>query len=486
MKKNFKFLMVAAAAIAMIGCAKDNGGNNGTTPEGPKGVKTYATVAVSQDGSVTRAEPTGEWNKADGNEAVLKTVNLYVFNANNQLEQVVSIDPVEGSKTFETVNGAHTLIVLANEPAAMALKTAALVTVKKVEEEGGTASLYSDFLTATELEFDNQAEFEAAVMNATTGFFMSNVDEKAIAVDFKVPTTDNQTPNDDIEIGIGRAFAKLNVSWDDVQPSAAGSGTISALEYLVLNNPVKMYGPQHFDNGVYKSYFHDADLDADNYYDWAATAWNLADETESAYIPENTNKQIVLEGERTAIGVKATFKPGTFYEAALDASKGYVDATWAANSHFFRIKDIRNATKSGTTYTGGEWVSGIYFKEKPTVEAAKKALGLDVLNDADPVEWHAPIATPDVYEGDYVVYEYEDASCYYYLGLERPKGTAPAKYNVARNDYFWVNINSISDCGEPTLGKAIPDDTTPVSVNVKIKAEIKLKPWNPVIQNGNL
>lgn len=457
MKKNFKFIMFAAAAVAMTGCAKD--GANTPAPQ-PTGVKTYATVTVAQ--AATRANPTGNWNDATSNESNLNTVDLYVFNNNKQLEQVVAFGAGETSKTFETVNGNHTLIVLANSPAVVT--GAVLVSLKDIEGGAtGPATLYSQFVELTKITYADQADFETAVISAPDKFFISNVDTQ-VEVNFLVPTETNPTPNTDIDIAIGRAFAKLNASWkSNVQP-ANDASQVSAMDYTVLHNPKTMYAPMHFDNGTYKSYYHDAAYAGANYYDWSA--WNSADESKPTYIPENTNKQVILEGERTALGLRASFEPNPCYKAALDGSNNFEAEAYGAGNNFWRIKDLRNGSTS--------WVTGIYFNAKPTVAAAKKALGI-AFAEANPVE-----------STDYECYEYTGGYCYYYLGLERPTGTAPAKYNVARNDYFWVSVDSIQDCGEPTLDAATPDPTDPVSVNVNITAKISLKPWNPVVQSGHV
>lgn len=463
MKKNFKLIMFAAAAVAMIGCAKD-GGKTPTTQ--PTGVKTYATVEVAQTSSpVSRAIPPTDWSDATANESTLHDVKLYVFNDNKQLEQVVTIPIVEKSATFETVNGPHTLIVLANSPAAVTGAT--LVSLKDIESGAtGPATLYSEFLSATKIAYADQAAFEAAVISAADKFFITNIDTPVV-VDFLVPTDSEPNPNADIDIAIGRAFAKLNASWANTVQPANDDSEISKMEYIVLHNPKTMYAPQHFDNGTYKSYYHDAGYVAANYYDWAGTAWKLADASASTYVPENTNKQVILEGERTALGFRASFEPDPCYKSTLNSSNNsFQNETYGAGNSFWRIKDLRNGVSS--------WVKGVYFNAKPEVAAAKKALGI-ALADANPVEGT-----------DYACYEYENGYCYYYLGLERPTGTAPAKYNVARNDYFWVSVDTVADCGEPTLDEATPDPTTPVSVSVNITAKISLKPWNPVIQSGNL
>lgn len=507
MNKNIKFIMAAAAAIAMIGCARD-GGNNGPKTPAPGTEPSVATVTVTQD-VATRAEGVAGDFAANPTESSLKQVDLFVFDSNKQLEQVVSfttsdLAAAEPTKSFETTNGLHTLIVIANQPAWMKTNVAAFVSLndKKLETpKAGNITMYSDFLTATTYPaWTDQATFETAmgVGNTTQGLLITSVINGQTAIggandfeyEFEVPTelTPNPTANN-ITINLGRAFAKATADWDNIQPTDA-SGTVSQLEFAVLNNPVKSYGAQHIENGIYKAAWHDLGITyvPTNYYDWVdgagvpATAWKVANGAANAtYVPENTNPQI--EGHRTAFGFKATFAPAAVYKTTLASAAATgdyeVDGTWAVGASFFRIKGLKAI--AGVPASAIGW-KNVYFSSKPLQSDAtqmaviRKALGYTAA--------HQAIANP-VEGTDFAVYEYVNSACYYYLGLE-DENKPVATTNVGRNEFFWVNIETIATIGEPTLTDATPEPTTPLTVPVNITAKISVQPWVGVNIPGNI
>jgi hypothetical protein len=528
MNKKIKFMMVAAAAIAMIGCAKDGGKNNGPKEPAANTVKTLATVAIKKAPG-TRADGT-----ATGDEVKLNEVQLFVFDANKQLEQIQDLTSVIGqnpqSKSFETTNGLHTLIVLANMPAWMKTSVDGLTSLKEYEADPVTnpqVSMYGDFLTATTFPaWTTQAGFETAMgIGQTQGMFITSVVDGKYAIGalypsagtyydaanaannknsfdytFAVPTETNPNPEaNSITINLGRGFAKAEAEWNsvgfdftadtDADTNNDTYGSLSKLEFAMLHIPNKSYGPQNIVNNVYQGAYHALGLSYTpaNFYNWAESddtagvvfenpeKWNIADVTNNnnfTYIPENTNPSV--EGHRTAMGFKGTFVPDNIYKTTLAGSAATGDyendGSWAAGSDFYRIKGLK--TIAGVPASAEGW-KNVYFSAKPdasvTAQMAviRKALGYTAA--------HQAIANP-VEGTDFEIYKYTNAACYYYLGLEdvtKPVG----KTNIGRNEFFAVQINRIQTIGEPTLIDATPEETEPLTTPVNITATIKVQNW---------
>jgi hypothetical protein len=534
MNKNIKFMMVAAAAIAMIGCAKEGGENNGTKAPADNTVGTIATVTISNKVAMgTRAAGLPEDFVANGDETTLEQLDLFVFDANKQLEQIISFDetdltPSAGvypAKSFETTNGLHTLVVLANQPAALVTAVAGLKTLKESDkgaQDELDPTMYSEFLTITTLSgWDSQTDFVAAVQGATSGLFMTNVIDTREAISsvygndfnsfdytFEVPTDATPEPEEnDIKINLGRAFAKATVDWDDVQPTQNVSnlkpgaeeaqvkvGKIEDLEFVLLQNPTSSYAPMHIDNGTYKAALHDVSLySATNYYNWTYNPlpgeWKTADAADAnqVYIPENTNPD--FEGMRTAFGFKGNFTPTVVVKNTLagNATTGnyVINDAFAENSTFYRIKIKAEIEGIVPAAAVGTWVD-IYFDEKPDYQVpAQQAAIMKALGYTAPQAMSSSTVKP-VEGTHYEIYAYEDGASYWYLGLEASDKASALKYDVARNEFFWVDITTIAGLGEPTLEDAIPEPTTPLIVNVDVKATITVTDWVPVNIQGNI
>jgi hypothetical protein len=471
MKQNFKFILVAAAAIAMVGC--DQANNQTEEPAVEKGSKTYATVRITQN--ATRAE--NDWAAASDSEADLNDAQLFVFNANDELESITEL-ATTGVTPFETYTGEHTLFVLANIPDALAGDITAFITLAEIEEskeaaENGEGELITDPATSLEtFKEKTLALADKAAIATYTGandFFMTNFGDEEVVMDFVAPEDEDDDVND-VAISLGRAVAKVSMLFITSDENTANNvimpaeGVVSGVTYKVINNPNTMYMAQHFDGTVVKTPYHDVQGEtpvAANYYetDYVTAAVVASAPETGIYIPENTNGTVVREGEISALMIK-----GTFTATAVKNADG-TDGTVEAGQDLYRIIDLNKNKEYKTFYVAS-----------PDLAVIKDALGLAFV-DPDPIE-----------NTNYTIKKWTAGLCYYRLPLMNDAYTEgdPVRYNILRNDWFRVDINSISDIGGNSESDVTPPDPTPVTVPISVNATITVQPWTPVNQGGNL
>jgi hypothetical protein len=484
MKQNFKFILVAAAAIAMVGCTNEKG-----TIEEPafeQGTQTFATVRVEQK-SATRA-----FADDDTNEGNLADARMLVFNAAGNLESVTTLT-VGGTTKIATFTGEHTIFVLGNVPTTMGAVIDGYTTLaeKTAAEKAGNpistaATTLADFKGYT-LPLATEAAIKDLSSTTTNKYFMTNYGDKELVLNFVATTEENLTAND-FEVELGRAVAKVSMAFitgaeegNVVQPD---NGTLTTVSYKVINNPDKMYVAQHFDGAVYKTPYHDnlikeeqgvVNWGAANYIETAyvTASSNLATPTSHIYVPENTNASSVKYGEASALMIKGVF----IAKEAYDGDGVVVENYSNTSKDLYRIYDANI----------GQDLPKFYTTDELTKKEVRTVLNFTTGQD-DPVAYDATDEDADEPgEYDYILYFWDDGICYYHLPLDKGeiKGT-PLRYNVQRNDWFNVDIDSISDIGKTSEEEATPDPWKELDVAINVTATITVSDWTPVTQQGNL
>jgi hypothetical protein len=476
MKQNFKFIMVCAAAIAMVACAKEQAPVTEQGKEAAQGAKTYASVRILQSAPATRA-----YSEDTSNEKAVANAYLFIFNELNELESVNELTELDGDpNTIETYTGSHTLFVWANVPAA--LKTEidgfmSLATMTEDEVDGQATSL--DTFRALDLDLANEDGVLAITSASNTGagdqFFMTNVGTSELTKTF-VSEEGGDVAGNDVAIDLGRAVAKVSMVYNSataVQPKGKDAdgnpvalGTFSTMAYEVHGNPITMYAAQHFVDGVNTTPFHnEASVTLTNYFTTAQVlaATTKADPETCTYIPENTNKAkedtgSVAKGEQTTLIIEAAFVP----TASLVFDKDGGAGTYVPGEAFFRIKDTSTGNYLNNFYT-----------ESPTLSTAQTALG-------NPT---AALGT------NFTIDEWSTGKCYYRLPIQDLNKGLPIRYNILRNYWYRVDITSISGLGDAiktnvVIGEEDKDEDAdePVGIN----ATITVKDWTPVDQEGQL
>ncbi|NDV66567.1 Mfa1 family fimbria major subunit [Bacteroides sp. 224] len=525
MKMNFKYVMMACAISAMgFASCSDNENIEGSNelPSVVEGEKAFAQVNLKFEDTKTRAN----YAPATATPEEMKIYNgaIYVFNSNKVLQQVVEFDPSNTTLVdangvyqcrFETTTGKHYFLAVANAPAfTIPLGTHIDAMDQYIQDINRTKfetyidpknALYTGavkgdgfFMTSGVEMFDKTySQIEYAELNveaATEAEIIADVKDKKNFID----------------IYIGRAMAKveafvaLEAKDKVVIDEAKANGTVVAakFKYGVANNPDAMYffpyfGGENMFQSPYHYLFNTTSM-PDNY--WPAlhsttdfptpsgTSTNyvqpnymnnngelvnvadfkaLADQTylscKPFYAVENSNK-VPTYGNSTLLSIETVFIPSKLVTSVADGVP--TTATNTAEVTFYRIR-----TKEVLAGEKSKYIDTFFFTNELDAQAyAEHAAGLNLKKE------------------DYELMKYTNGFCYYIVPLEDTKKGHPECYDVVRNHYYEVMINSIIACGynkpggdEDTEKKDPLDPTNPF-----MHANIIVKNWVKIDQSEDL
>jgi hypothetical protein len=475
MKKNFKFIMVCAAAIAMVACAKDQAPVNEQGSEA-QGVKTYATVRLVQGGAATRVD--GNAPDASTAEATVNDVTLFLFNSDGELESVNTFNATElgaKEKTIATYTGEHTLFVWANVPESLTDDVVAFVSRAEKAADLTITAPATKLTTFKGLELPLT---ETVVDGIATGsdFFMTTVDSDYVTKDFVAEPEGGDIVANNITLNIGRAVAKVSMAVSATGENQPAEGTVSSLKYKVVNNPKSMYISQYFDGGVAKTPFHDKLVDVNDYFattTYKGAADDLTTPDTHIYIPENTNKTGTDEGEVSALMIQGVFTANEVY-----AGDGAGPVAGTGGQSLYSIVDEKGVAPARYER---------FYSASPNLDVIKAVLGFagettELVDKADTVEG----GSKEGQAPHYSIMEWTNGECYYRLVLKNPGKGSPQSYDVLRNDWYLVDIASIDDIGGVDEASVTPPPGQDVDVPVSIQATISVIPWTAVNQTGNL
>lgn len=425
MRNYFKSALLASAFIVgFASCSNDDeigGADLGDA------VQTMVQVAITQSGPATYAT-----EGATGPEKEVKNIKLYIFNKNKVLEAVENLQ-TSLTKSFKLTTGMHYFYAALNTPDGLLAANAVTI--------GMPMNTFEKVITG-EITYGK-------LTNATTGFFMTNVDKEPVAKDL-IKTTD-PTANP-VTIKVGRAMAKVNAAFAPLSEIGGGKLDRTTVQYKIRNNPKKMYFMPVYEANVLKTpFFADVTpVPESNYFPNGEylTMGNSFATTTPSYAVENSNA-IPREGNSTHLMIKGKFVPEKSYN-----KDGGGEANGAAlNGDFWRI------------IKGGVF-SDKFYREQPTttVVAGGKAL------------------------------KYDGGVCYYALWVaDNTQTNATAKYTVKRNNFYKVTITSVSGPGGNSEdgdgdgdGGAITEPEEELDAETQIQATIEILPWNVIDQSGGI
>ena len=452
MKMNFKYVMLMAATLVLglSSCSKDDETSGSKVPTGAKSAK-LSVVLVDGGSPVTYAAPSGDTDPATQEESRVVDGSLYIFDAKTDALEAVS-DSLTG---IQLTPGTKSVYFIGN--AADAANGGGVVA-----PSFALGTTLTDFLDASK---DGIADIEVLTQQKADPsgyYYISNVGA-AGTINVAAGVTSNMTLN------IGRGVAKINIEVPSTvaQPS---TGKLSNTTYTIYNNPVETYLIPHYDaNGQVQTPFYaeTAPITTSNYFN--AASGLPTDGTVASYAVENAHAAPLM-GNSTYALIEGVFEPGTTVDANGTATN------YTSGDDFYRIQYIETDV-NGDVHDRGFY--GKFFTVAP------------VTGDAEYTNAEGAKPGP-TFAGtvDAKVVTYTGGKCYYYLYIGDPKETDDvAKHTVERNKYYYLTINSISDCGLDALDNPTSPSGTPniaPATNSYLNVTFSVAPWSVVGGAGGI
>lgn len=456
MRKSNLFVMLATALtlnLCLTGCSNDNEPVSGVITSGkptameltinaPRTPQTYAT----DDGNATDAEIEMKTvtvliysETAVGSYILEKSASL---NRSDFESSLISPDTyvLKDASKITTTTGSKKLYVLMNYPGTLPAVGSPLTSLSNLEYGLGAA----DDLSST-----------------SNGLAMSSVEEKTTTLVTEGDAGYNT--NNKVTISVKRMVAKVTVQ-ENITRNGTGDiesegGILTKLQFAIGHANKKIYAFQNkvgaspiivqdpnWNSYVIGDFFDISDysLNSSEYLpvdDTSSSVLNL----KTVYAPENTAATYNVDGDNlTYISVRAQYQPAFFSDGNGD-SKG-------ANSG--PVKTFYVISKTDGTV--------LYF---------------DDLNEAN---------TYGTNIGATVSAPYTNGICYFRAYINKngtPDGNIPgsaaAKYDVLRNNYYKATVSSIKAPGKPTDQGKVTEETSLI-------CNITVQPWFVVNENHDL
>ena len=576
MKMNFKYLSMFACAALIAGftSCSDNNENEGTDPD-VTAEETTMTISLKSMGAQAGTRAISEY-PATNEESIIYNAKVYVFNSNKVLQQIVDmeVDPAklsadktttEAKKEFKTNVGNKYFLAVANltpssttnVPLGTSLDNLVQI-IENLNQAKFTSFIDPGDATATAIDINQMGSTKKTGFLMTSGVNLvegSPTWYKAIDyVEREIVTPDDPRfpANNSVSIYIGRAMAKTSVSMEKSIVNAATKtvnvyqkktngklvGSIGDLQFVLTNNPVKMYyfpffgTLQRFQTPEWQFYdgtavpqmywpaLHDQALADPTPGGAAATKFGtlggpnegfdykpvlLGEKGTQAnllkstfYAVENTNNYPTY-GNTTIAQIRAKFTPDN--DAKADAG------TWAADGTYYRVWWQIDAVTGD-----GEWISipnvtdgsgNITVNNEHKNFWTSEAEILKFFSVDDGTGTMRPRTVQELVDDlGYQIIEFKGGICYYMIPLRntylqsdpsQQKGNENIVYSVVRNHYYDITVTGITDSGYPAPGggpgpgeETEPEDPLDPEESQYIQVRIEVKPWVWVKQSEEI
>lgn len=461
MKLN-KFFIAAAAATMLFSCSKEQGTENPVA-----GQDTYAGISVSFPKMVTGRAVTSDPN-ATAAEQVVTSVGVYVvdnnsgamhskvftgseFQAGTGTGNYPNTELYYLTTALKTTTGEKSIYVVLNPTATVEAEIAA-----KRGTAFSTASIAAD---------------ETAFVNGTTDMVMSGSAASMVTLGVVDATAALAAP---VAITVQRNTAKVAVTYNSTVTggtfSLAGStGTASDLQFAMITTAKNSYLVQQLAAGQ--------------------TVVSVANVRTPGYSVE----PLATNAYWSTVAAPATYKAVTVSTTANTALAGFyvlenVNATNLVGNTTAAIIKAKIAPADGKVVTGynttdgtrtlGNYVAGedFYVKKSDNTVWSEAAYDAAIVTGGDMSLTAAHFSKP-----------YVAGESYYRIWVQNDSGVK----GVLRNNYYVMQVNSISGFGSPTVPGVDPEDPTkpedpkkPIDEDAYISVSISVKAWE-VIPSGH-
>ena len=458
--KTSKIFMTTLVALTMAACSNDNDWVD--QPSNPDVIApdAYASFSISiPHASKTRAVSTDPGIAA---ENAVKSLHVFIYDAESPNTPTVAEFTVAGGTLTQKPAGSSTWV------------TSQPVSTKKTDKYiFAGVNLNAEivnYITSNGLGAFSYKDFTQEITklaDQTNGFVMFNSAYPTLTPAADLYEKKSEAENNHITISVNRVTAKAAV-FQSQSFVVNGGGTMTDLKFGWRNLNKKFYFIQDNRDTLIKDYnwanYTAEDFtrgtDAINVYASAdvPTSFSYATENAFQYISGTSNVDAA-----TFISVSGVFTPTNIISAKINPP------TVAAD--FEIIVNPKPADKTFFVVRTADGVAN-YFIDGPTAE---KFAELCVANTPQ---------MPSI-NGAYLLSEntYSNGLCYYHIFVNGDAVTPQAPYNIYRNQYFKININSIQAPGNPSDNF---DRGEPIKPNSWIGVDIQIIPWEVIEEDHDL
>lgn len=465
----FLSLAVAYLLPTITSCKNDDSPFNWTVTSENK----TATVQLRLNVEETRA---GEMSTTAEN--AINKVTVHVFNEQSKLETTKTVTLTSGTNTvnFEVSPGLKTLYVVSAK--------------SNVNPSVGT--LLADY--------ENQPLTSSlANLKTTDGFVMVGRSEEQQVM---VSTSQDNLPASNIfNIKLVRLLAKAQVKCTNVDGSAFGitfgDASFKAIQLnermMVVNNGSDVF-TQYVDgnnNGTYDSY----SLRENAEYVNAVTSGFTAEGCE--YMSENIVSQ-PKSGNTTFLSIRFATTPAKYYTYnSTNSSIEISEETPAASTTYYAvgINDKANGVVDYALDLSTKHI--ITFENKQDADNYVASLNNGISSTMTVSQTDAPLmkasrADEGTPTSQFEVLTFTDGYVYYRVNIAHKETSGDSErnvYKVMRNNFYKVNINSVSSLGFSTEALLRPTNAAAVldaQGHSWISASISIAEWDEVNQNVDL
>lgn len=399
------FATVLLAATLLPSCSSDPNPLGYLNVTGDKSDNGKSYIQLDLNAALTRA--TDDRNATDDEVAISK-VDIYLFNSNNVLEDILYDVPVnDNSKvTVQITSGKKTIYAI----------TANKILTPKSE--------------STISEFENEI-FNSELSNLKTdnGFVMVGKSEAKDVVDTKSPI--NLPETNKFSISLTRLVSKVqlklskNLTFNGFESIRKSDMSFRAFQ---INKEMRVVS-----NGYdLQSSF--ADEDNDGTYDTYSNQTDDYIAVSSEFSPNNcqyVTENIVanpLTGNTTFVGVRIQMTPQKLYVVS-EYNSSIKDNYSPCDFYVISLVDKNGNIMDFYTGISGEVLC------YDTQESAENAMYLNYLT------------APEGYS--YQILEYKDGYVYYRINIAEGSGDSK-RYKVVRNKFYKIELTGVSNFGVPS------------------------------------
>ena len=452
--KTSKMFITIVTALAMASCNNDKEFAN--QPELEMQVpEAYASFSISiPHTSGTRSVTTRSTEPGTDAENIVKSLHIFIYDKEAPFTSTVAEFSV-AANTLQQAPG----------------NTSQWITTRPVNTKKADKYIFAavnlnteivDYITSNGLGAFNYKEFTQEVgklADQTNGFIMFNENYPNITPATNLYEDKAEAEKHHISIPVSRVTAKSAV-FTSPTFKVKGGGSMTDLKFGWRNLNKKFYFIQDSRDGIVKDYnwnsYTEQDFsrgtDAINVYgnDTPPSVFSYAPENTFQYVSGTSNVN-----ESTFISISGVFTPAKIVTSKNDSPTGESD---------FTIEN--NTSGPGTTFyvvhtadgTANYFIDGA-IAEKYAELCANNTTGMPALT------------------GDYVLADntYTNGICYFHVQVNGNVTAPQAPYNIYRNQYFKITVNSIQAPGKPSDNF---DNNQPIQPNTWISADIEVIPWD--------